>query len=141
MFFQKWGNDVEMSRKCFFYRHFNAKPTLQRYLKILPPSDWIPIIKFRTNNHRLPIEIYSWQITYKERNKRVCTMCNSGDVGDEFHYLLICPMFREARVKFIDKYFYKKPSVFKFLQLINTENRSELINLSKFIKILFSVFK
>ena len=110
--------------------------TLQRYLKILPPSDWIPIIKFRTANHRLPIEIYSWQITYKERNKRVCTMCNSGDIGDEFHYLLICPMFHEARVKFIAKYFYKKPSVFKFLQLINTEVRSELTNLSKFLKIL-----
>ena len=141
LFFQKWGNDVERSSKCFFYRHFNAKPTLQRYLKILQPSDWIPIIKFRTANHRLPIEIYSWQITYKERNKRVCTMCNSGDVGDEFHYLLLCPMFQEARVKFIAKYFYKKPSVFKFLQLINSENRSELINLSKFLKILFSVFK
>ena len=74
------------------------------------------------------------QITYKERNKRVCTMCNSGDIGDEMHYLLICPMFQEARVKFIAKHFYKKPSVFKFLRLINTENRTELINLSKFSK-------
>ena len=50
-------------------------------------------------------------------------------------------MFQEARVKFIAKHFYKKPSVFKFLRLINTENRTELINLSKFLKILFSGFK
>ena len=40
-------------------------------------------------------------------------MCNSRDVDDEFHYLLICPMFEENRGKFIAKYFYKKPSVFK----------------------------
>ena len=60
-----------MMWKCqdvLFNRYFNAKPTLQKYLKILPPSDWIPIIKFRTADHRLPIEIYSWQITYKERH-------------------------------------------------------------------------
>ena len=141
LFLQKWNNGVENSQKCFYYKHFQAKPALQKYLKILPESSWIPIIKFRTANHRLPIEIYSWQITYKDRNKRLCTMCNSGEIGDEYHYLIVCPMFQEARVKFIAKYFYVKPSVFKFLQLINSEEHNVLIKLSKFIKILFSVFK
>ena len=132
---------MEKSQKCFYYKHFHAKPMLQKYLTILPASAWIPIIKFKTANHRLPIEIYSWQITYKDRNKRVCTMCNSGELGDEYHYLIVCPIFQEARVKFIAKYFYVKPSVFKFLQLINSEECNVLIKLSKFIKILFSVFK
>ena len=141
LFLQKWRSDVENSQKCFYYKHLYAKPMLQKYLKILPQSSWIPIIKFKTANHRLPIEIYSWQITYKDRNKRLCTMCNSGDIGDEYHYLIVCPMFQEARVKFLKKYFYVKPSVFKFLQLINSEQRKELVNLSKFLKILFSVFK
>ena len=141
LFLQKWGNDVENSNKCFYYKHLHARPMLQNYLKILPKSAWIPIIKFKTSNHRLPIEIYSWSITFKERQKRLCTMCNSGEVGDEYHYLMICPLFKEARVKLIPKYFYVKPSVFKFLEIINSENRNVLINLSKFIKILFSVFK
>ena len=68
LFLQKWGNDVENSQKCCYYKHFHARPTLQKYLKILPQSSWIPIIKFKTANHRLPIEIYSWQITFKDRN-------------------------------------------------------------------------
>ena len=43
---QKWGNDVENSNKCFYYKHFHYRPMLQNYLKILPESSWIPIIKF-----------------------------------------------------------------------------------------------
>ena len=132
---------MDKSNKCFYYKHFSARPMLQNYLKILPESAWIPIIKFKTANHRLPIEIYSWSITFKERKKSLCTMCNTGEVGDEYHYLLICPLFNEARVKFIPKRLNVKPSVFKFLQIVNSENRNVLINLSKFIKILFSVFK
>ena len=75
---QKWVYDVENSNKCFYYKHFHARPMLQNYLKILPESAWIPIIKFKTSDHRLPIEIYSWSITFKARMKRLCTMCNSG---------------------------------------------------------------
>ena len=141
LFLQKWANDVEQSKKCFYYRHFYARPTFQKYLKILPESAWIPILKFKTSNHKLPIEIYSWKVTFKDRNKRFCTMCNTGDIGDEYHYLLVCPLFQEARIKFIPKSFYVKPSVFKFLQLINSEEHKVLIQLSRFIKIIFSVFK
>ena len=48
---------------------FHARPMLQNYLKIIPESAWIPIIKFKTSNHRLPIEIYSWSITIKKGRK------------------------------------------------------------------------
>ena len=63
LFLQKWNNGVANSPKCFYYKHFHARPMLKKYLKILPKSSWIPIIKFGAANQRLPIEIYSWQIT------------------------------------------------------------------------------
>ena len=138
---QKWQNDVDTSKKCFYYRHFQSKPKLQKYFLTLPQNAWIPILKFRTSNHRLPIEIYSWKVAFVDRHKRLCTLCNNNDVGDEFHYLIICPMFHEARIQFIPKYFRVRPSVFKFLELINSNEKKTLTNLSKFIKIIFSVFK
>ena len=73
--------------------------------------------------------------------KRFCTLCHTGEVGDEYHYVLICPIFLEARKQFIQKYYYSRPSVFKFLELINSENKIILVKLAKFLKIVFSIFK
>ena len=138
---QKWQNDVYASNKCFYYRHFQTKPMMQKYLMTLPQNAWIPILKFRTSNHRLPIEIYSWKVAFVDRYKRLCTLCNTNDIGDEYHYLISCPIFHEARIQFVPKYFRVRPSVFKFLELVNSNDKKTLIKLSKFIKIIFSVFK
>ena len=138
---QKWQNDVDASNKCFYYKHFQPRPMMQKYLLTLPQNAWIPILKFRTSNHRLPIEIYSWKVAFVDRYRRLCTMCNTNEVGDEYHYLIVCPIFHEARIQFIPKYFRVRPSVFKFLELINSNDKKTLVKLSKFIKIIFSVFK
>ena len=39
------------------------------------------------------------------RDERVCTVCHSDEVGDEFHYLLNCSNenVKRNRVKYVDK--------------------------------------
>ena len=140
-YIQKWQTDVQNCSKCLYYQHFNFKPYLQKYLKKLPPDIWIPIVKLRTANHRLPIEIYSWDLLYKDRDKRLCTICNLGDVGDEYHYVMLCPVFKEAREEFLTKYFRNKPSVFKYIELVNSTNFKVLRGLARFLNILFSIFQ
>ena len=43
-------------------------------------------IDYRLCNNRLPIEICRWANI--DRSLRKCNLCNSGTVGDEFHYVL-----------------------------------------------------
>jgi hypothetical protein len=43
------------------------------------------------SNHRLPIEVGRW--TNVERHNRLCQLCQSREIGDEFHYVLQCPNF------------------------------------------------
>ena len=140
-FIQKWEKEVSESSKCFYYRHFLLKPALQNYLKKMPPNIWIPLVKLRTANHKFPIEIYSWNILYREKSKRLCSLCTLNEVGDEYHYLMICPIFKEAREEFLAKYYCKKPSVYKYIELVNSTNQKVLLGLSKFLNILFSIFK
>ena len=140
-FFQKWTIEIAESSKCFYYRHFQLKPELQNYLKKMPPNIWIPLVKLRTANHRFPVEIYSWNILYREKSKRLCSICSLNDVGDEYHYIMICPIFSEAREEFLPKYFCKKPSVYKYLELVNSNNTKTLSGLSKLTNLLFSIFK
>ena len=72
---------------------------LENYLLTLEPKYAIPITKFRASNHRLPIV----QGRYEGRpvEERVCPLCNTGQVGDESHYILHCSHFHEDRDHFI----------------------------------------
>ena len=69
------------------------------FLKLLPKSIYIPILKFRTSNHKLPIETGRWEaIPYQERK---CFLCIDNEIGDEFHYLFTCPYFANERHIFL----------------------------------------
>ena len=59
-------------------------------------------------NHRLPIEF--GRFVNINRANRKCSLCNSGELGDEFHFIFKCSFFRKERKKHIAPYFYKKPS-------------------------------
>ena len=69
--------------------------------------------EFRCRNHYLPIE--SGCRTDIPRNLRVCELCN--DLGDEFHFLFICPRFSEARKKYIKKVLVRSRQLYHFVIL------------------------
>jgi hypothetical protein len=54
--------------------------------------------RFRTSNHRLPIEEGRWANV--ERHNRLCQLCQSREIGDVFHYVLQCPNFASERKMF-----------------------------------------
>ena len=60
-----------------------------------------------------------------ERNLRFCLICNTQDIEDEYHFTLICNNYNDIRKKYIKRYYYVRPSVFKFTQLMQSENRKE----------------
>ena len=69
------------------------------------------------------------------RDERICTVCDSGEVGDEFHYLFNCSNenVKRNRSKYVDKYYTHHPNVPKFCSLMNMTSKSKNIKLAKFI--------
>ena len=51
-----------------------------------------------------------------------CTLCDLNVVGDEYHYLLICPYFTKSRENHMKNYFYGRPTSLKFEQLLTNPN-------------------
>ena len=94
------------------------------------------LCQFRTLNFKLPIETGRWQGVNREN--RVCTICNTGDIGDEFHYIMTCTFFEYHRKQFIKKRYIKRPNVIKFKEIMNCTNVAEMNNLCKFIKIMIT---
>lgn len=122
---------MQYESKCTIYRHLVDNFCLQYYLeKSIPKMYKKGISKIRLASHNLCIE------TGRHRNiprdKRFCKTCVN-EIEDEYHFLLVCPVYRQNRIKLIKKYYWSKPSMFKFIQLLSVNNVKELCNLGKFI--------
>jgi hypothetical protein len=128
---QKWLTDITNSTKCSTYRLFKKSFEFEKYLVQLPYPRYIEMCKFRTTNHKLPIELGRYRNV--PRPDRHCTTCNQRTLGDEFHFILVCPALSALRERFIPRKFRIRPNVIKFGELFNSCNYSTLLKLQKYI--------
>ena len=56
----------------------------------------------------------------KSISERLCTLCNSGQIGDEFHFILEC------RKNYPFKYYYQNPNIIKFNELMSTHKNENV---------------
>lgn len=73
-----------------------------------------------------------------EKSERICDLCNSGMLGDEFHYLLNCYYFKQERSKFLPIDLSNIRNIISFSDLMNSHDKYVLIGLSKYCKIIVS---
>ena len=66
-------------------------------------------------------------------NERVCILCQIHDLEDEYHLVLICPVYIELRKQFIEKYFFVHPDMDIFIQLVTTNKKSILRKLAMYL--------
>ena len=93
--------------------------------------------KLRVSSHRLEIEAGRWTKPRAiPRDDRKCHNCEI--LEDEFHFVIECPMYLELRKRYISKYYWRRPSMFKFVELINSSNTSCIRKLCTYI---FHAFK
>ena len=135
---QKWNATLENSSKGKNYKLFKESIALEKYFSLLSPKQYITLMKFRTSNHRFPVETYRWVgIPLSERK---CTLCDKDDIADELHYLLICPHFSAQRSSYIDTYYYRRPNFLKFKELLSSTSCTQLKRLCKFVEIVINYF-
>ena len=94
----------------------------------------------RTGNHRLPVEVGRWERPKIPLHEGICTLCNTNDIGDEFHYILTCPTLATERNSLLKPYYFRRPNILKYKELLNTRNKNTLSKLSKFVELIMSKF-
>lgn len=138
LYVQEWFSKLDLSSKGRDYSIYKQDPSFEPYLKILNKNAYLPMIKFRTSNYKLPIETGRWE--NRPINDRKCTLCDKNDIGDSFHYLLICPFFKADRIKLLHPYYHAKPNIIKYKNLLSSTNKNVLLKLSKFIRTIMIKF-
>ena len=132
-FTQDWYRTLNNSSMLDVYRNFKINFEYESYLDILPRSLRYFFTRLRLSAHPLHIQSgrYARDVA---RNQRHCMCCNSTDIEDEFHFICICPAFRNIRKKYIKPCYYKRPSMYKYLSLLQSNNKIELMKVCLFVK-------
>ena len=130
---EKWINSVNTDQSCYNYRILKNNIIFEEYLTKLPFHYRVAFSKFRCKNSKIPANKNRFDRNILDRN---CHLCQKGDTGDEFHYILICKFFSQERKRYISPYFYTKPNTLKFQELFNNNNQVIMTNLCKFIFII-----
>jgi len=90
------------------------------------------MIKFRTRNNRLPVEVGCWKnVNYEDRK---CKLCDSNFVGDEFHYILEWSCFNCERNKISEPRRFRIPSTLLFQQIMQIKPWTPPQKISYFLK-------
>ena len=139
-FIQKWKADINVNIVLLLYKEVKPEVGYADYLNIFCTRILRnAFARLRLSSHTLRIETGRYSRARLERHERVCQICDSSDIEDEYHFILICPTYTNIRLKFISKYYIRRPSMFKFVSLMQTSKKKDLINLSKYLHEAFSI--
>lgn len=131
-YLQSWYSEVNNSSRLKSYSIFKHAFDLETYLKILPDGKYkIALTKFRISAHNLMIETGRYENL--DQNRRICKSCSMGVLENEFHFLLVCPNYRNLRIKYLAPYFCLWPTIKKFEIIMSSKSKKTILNLSKYI--------
>ena len=142
IFTQEWKADLELNQVLTLYKHFKTNFKYEDYLTISKCRRYRnALVRLRLSSHSLRIESGRYGQNRISRNERICQFCSIGDIEDEYHFVLVCTMYNELRVKYINRFYRRNPSVFKFIQLMSSDDTKTINILSYFVYNAFNLRK
>ena len=102
-FKQQWYNKLLASESLCTYRSFKTTMEFEEYIDLLPKKLRFALASLRLSSLKLRIETGRYPQNRIDRVQRKCLNCNLNDLEDEYHFVLICPMFNDLRTTYIKK--------------------------------------
>ena len=116
---------------------FHCTLIVEKYLAVLDVKKIrYFFVNFRVGSHDLEIE--RGRYSNIPRQNRICTLCNSSSLEDEFHFLLNCEFYSELRMLHIPRKYFSPPTINKFNVLMSCKNETTIKSVAVF---LFYAFK
>ena len=130
-FIQSFFTDISANVRLHKYSCFKESFEYEKYLEVLNSKERNVLCRFRCSGHNLMTE--KGRHLNIERSLRLCQFCNANVIEDEYHFLLVCPFYRDLRRKYFKNYYFSWPNVHKFNLLMQTRSPTILKKLAKYL--------
>lgn len=117
---QCWHNSVILTSKLHFYAKYKTTMNIATYLSLSNHNSRRLIALIRSGTCKIEIENGRMQGTNREQ--RLCLQCNQRMIEDEYHFVLVCPKYRDLRLNHLPKYYTKWPTLQKFINLMSSDS-------------------
>ena len=132
MFNQGWNARLYESPRARFYRDVIKQNRFHRQLNMITSKPHRQAFaRLIASSHRLRVETGRWERPVLPYEYRLCNNCNKLD--DEYHFLLECTLHNDIRHQYIPHFFTERPSIFKCVALLNSNKRTVIVRLAKYI--------
>ena len=132
---QEWNSDLHESSKLKTLREFKSLLEPELYLECIKITIFrTALAKLRCSAHRLEIEI--GRHTNIDPEQRVCRFCvRMGEymVEDEYHFLMLCPLYISLREKYLPNWAMQNPTSENFVSLLKQQNVCNIRKLAAFV--------
>ena len=129
---QQWCGRLYDSSRDRFYREIIPNRIFSDLLvTVTVKKHRIALTRLICSSHRLRVETGHWDRPVTPPQLRLCSICNV--IDDEFHFLLECMKFTANR-----PYYWRRPSMYKCVELFHTNNKKVLRNFAKYVYLSFN---
>ncbi|CAB3997693.1 Hypothetical predicted protein [Paramuricea clavata] len=91
-----WRQKMINSSKLSFFCEFKNEYKMEEYLSLIQnPTIRRTFSQYRISNHKLQIERGRYENIPRE--ERICKLCDSGEVENEFHFAVACQNYQHLR--------------------------------------------
>ena len=128
---QQWFASIHRNSKLDAYIGFKTVYEHESYLHCVTIRKFRRILaQFRVSAHSFEIE--RGRYSGVARTDRICKICQSS-TEDEYHFVFICDIYKDLRVKYLPREYIISPSVFKFNKLFSDSNEQIQTKLALFL--------
>lgn len=130
-YIQKWFGNLGVNSGCVLYRVIKCKFVDSPHLRVAMSLKYkIALTRFRTRNHKLPVVQLGRGRNRLPYAERLCSTCSK--LGDEYHWVFECQQTHHLR-HILPKYYRNRPNMFKFTELLQSEQPSVIRKFAKFV--------
>ena len=131
-YYQSWYANINNSSRLSMYSRYKHDFQFESYLDTIHDKQFrIALTKFRLSSHDLAIERGRFENI--PRDERICRYCNLNMIENEYHFLLVCPLYGDLRRKYFKNYYCRWPTLNKFDDLLSKQTKQMTLNLSKYL--------
>ena len=135
-YIQTWFENINNLSKLYYYAKMKNMYCFEDYLTLIRSEKLRMLItRLRLASYDLEIEI--GRHNRIDRNNRICKLCNSNAIETEFHFVMVCPLYKDLRRKYIP--FSSWPTVNRFIRYMALSNKVMLLKIAHFLENAFKI--